>query len=319
MDLLLILTYAAVCITVFKVFKIPLNKWSVPTAVLGGIFLIGALIFIMNYNHPYSEICRQYFVTTPIVPTVSGRVVEVPVKGNAKLKKGDVLFRIDSEPYQNKVASIKSRLLGAKADFKRAGELYKRKAGKKRDLDLATSKYNDLRAQFAQAKYELDETTMRAPTEGYVTQVTLRPGMMAVSLPLRPVMVFVHSEDHYLVAWFRQNSLLRLEVGSEAEVAYDSVPGKVFAGTIELVLPALAEGQVQPSGNLVSPQMAPRPGRVPVLIKITDPEYVNYSAQIPGGAFAQAAVYSEHFHHVAIMRKVLLRMSAWMNFIFPFH
>ena len=94
MDLLLILTYAAVCIAIFKVFKIPLNKWSVPTAVLGGIFLIGALIFVMNYNHPYSEISRQYFVTTPIVPTVSGRVVEVPVKGNAKLKKGDVLFRI---------------------------------------------------------------------------------------------------------------------------------------------------------------------------------------------------------------------------------
>ena len=319
MDLLLILTYAAVCITVFKVFKIPLNKWSVPTAVLGGIFLIGALIFIMNYNHPYSEISRQYFVTTPIVPTVSGRVVEVPVKGNAKLKKGDVLFRIDPEPYENRVASIKSRLVGAKADFKRANELFKRKAGKKRDLDSATSKYNDLRAQFAQAKYDLEQTTMQAPTDGYVTQVALRPGMMAVSLPLRPVMVFVHSEDNYLVAWFRQNSMLRLEVGSEAEVAYDSVPGKVFTGTIELVFPALAEGQIQPSGNLVSPQMAPRPGRVPVLIKITDPEYVNYSAQIPGGAFAQAAVYSEHFHHVAIMRKVLLRMSAWMNYIFPFH
>jgi RND family efflux transporter MFP subunit len=319
MDLLLILTYAAVCIVIFKVFKIPLNKWSVPTAVLGGIFLIGALIFLMNYNHPYSEISRQYFVTTPIVPTVSGRVVEVPVKGNAKLKKGDVLFRIDPEPYQNRVASIKSRLVGAKADFKRAGELFKRKAGKKRDLDLATSKYNDLQAQYAQAKYDLEQTTMRAPTEGYVTQVTLRPGMMAVNLPLRPVMVFVHSEDNYLVAWFRQNNLLRLELGSEAEVAYDSVPGKVFSGTIELVLPALAEGQVQPSGNLINPQMAPRPGRVPVLINITDPEFANYSAQIPGGAFAQAAVYSEHFHHVAIMRKVLLRMSAWMNYIFPFH
>lgn len=319
MDLLLILTYAAICIVIFKVFRIPLNKWSVPTAVLGGVILIGALIVIMNYNHPYSEISRQYFVTTPIVPTVSGKVVEVPVKGNAKLKKGDVLFRIDPEPYQNRLDSIKSRLLAAKADFKRAGKLFKRKAGSKRNLDSATAKYNDLRAQFAQAKFELDETTVRAPTDGYATQVALRPGMMAVSLPLRPVMVFVHSEGHYLVAWFRQNYLLRLEVGSEAEVAFDSIPGKVFSGEIGMVLPALAEGQVQASGNLLNLPMPLRPGRVPVFINITDPEYENYSALIPGGSFAQTAVYSEHFHHVAIMRKILLRMSSWMNYIFPFH
>ena len=68
MDLLLILTYTAICIVVFKVFKIPLNKWTVPTAALGGVVLIGALILTMNYNHPYSEMSRQYFVTTPIVP-----------------------------------------------------------------------------------------------------------------------------------------------------------------------------------------------------------------------------------------------------------
>ena len=34
MDLLLILTYTALCIGIFKIFKIPLNKWTVPTAVL---------------------------------------------------------------------------------------------------------------------------------------------------------------------------------------------------------------------------------------------------------------------------------------------
>ena len=37
MDLLLILTYSALCIVIFKVFKVPLNKWTVPTAILGGI------------------------------------------------------------------------------------------------------------------------------------------------------------------------------------------------------------------------------------------------------------------------------------------
>lgn len=52
MDLLLIITYAAICIAIFKIFRLPLNKWTVPTAVLGGVVLIGGLILTMNYNHP---------------------------------------------------------------------------------------------------------------------------------------------------------------------------------------------------------------------------------------------------------------------------
>ena len=150
-------------------------------------------------------------------------------------------------------------------------------------------------------------------------QNALRPGMRAASLPLRPVMVFVSGESHYLIGWFRQNSLLRLKAGYEAEVAFDAIPGTVFSGEIEMVLPALAEGQVQASGNLINPFTTPRPGRVPVLINITDPRYKDFAKLLPGGAYAQVAVYSEHFAHVAIMRKILLRMNAWMNYLFPFH
>ncbi|MCP4982817.1 MAG: HlyD family secretion protein [Gammaproteobacteria bacterium] len=319
MDLLLILTYTAICIAIFKIFKIPLNKWSVPTAVLGGVFLIGALILLMNYNHPYSEMSRQYFVTTPIVPNVTGQVIEVPVTGNEPLKKGDVLFKLDPVPFQNKVDSLEARVQAAKTELERADRLFKAKAGSKRDLDLASASLDDQQAQLAQAEYDLSQTTVRALASGYVTQVILRPGMRVANLPLRPVMVFVSAEGNYLVAWFRQNSLLRLEAGNEAEVAFDGIPGTVFSGEVQLVLPALSEGQVQATGNLINPNAAPRPGRIPVLINITDPRYEAYAARVPGGSYAQAAIYSEHFHHVAIMRKILLRMSAWMNYLFPFH
>ena len=132
-------------------------------------------------------------------------------------------------------------------------------------------------------------------------------------------MVFVSSEGHYLIAWFRQNSLLRLEAGSEAEVAFDGIPGTVFAAEVSMIFPAMAEGQVRPSGNLINVQGSPQPGRVPVLINVTDPRFEELATRVPGGAFAQVAVYSDHFHHVAIMRKVLLRMASWMNYLFPFH
>ena len=82
MELLLILTYTAICVAVFKIFRIPVNKWTLPTAVLGGIFLIGAILLVMNYNHPFTKSARIYFTVTPIMPAVKGRVVEVPVQPN---------------------------------------------------------------------------------------------------------------------------------------------------------------------------------------------------------------------------------------------
>ena len=56
-------------------------------------------------------------------------------------------------------------------------------------------------------------------------------------------------------------------------------------------------------------------GRLPVLISITDPEWAKY--QVIAGASGQAAIYTKHFHHVSVMRKVLLRMASWMNYVFP--
>ncbi len=319
MDLLLILTYTALCIVIFKVFKIPLNKWSVPTAVLGGIILIGGLVFTMNYNHPFSERSRFYFVTTPIVPNVSGKVIDVPVEANQQLEAGDILFKIDPTPFQNSVDALNAQLMSAELDLKRAKELVKRNAGRKRDVDLASAAVDNLKAQLANAQYNLDETIVRAPSKGYVTQVSLRPGTRAVSLPLRPSMVFVQNERYYMTGWYRQNSTLRLTVGSEAEVAFDSIPGTVFTGKVAKVMLVLAEGQIQASGNLISANQSKYPGRVPVIIDITDERFGEYASQIPGGAFAQTAIYTEHFHHVAIMRKILLRMASWMNYLFPFH
>ncbi|EDQ01108.1 secretion protein, HlyD family [Shewanella benthica KT99] len=113
MDLLLILTYTAICIAIFKIFNIPLNKWTVPTAILGGIFIVGALVLLMNYNHPYTPFAKEYFVTTPINPAVKGVVISVEVKPNTPIKKGEVLFRLDPTPFAAIVKQKRAALLAA--------------------------------------------------------------------------------------------------------------------------------------------------------------------------------------------------------------
>ncbi|WP_323914052.1 HlyD family secretion protein [Aeromonas veronii] len=345
MDLLLILTYTALCVAIFKIFRIPLNKWTVPTAALGGVVLIGTLIMLMNYNHPYSEMARNYYLSTPIVPLVKGRVVEVPVQANQPVKKGDVLFRLDDEPFRLKVESlsarldankdqlksIDARLRSAKLDRDRASDLMRRGVGKQRDLDVTQASVDeiaaqmdqqratqeDLQAQLDEAKYQLAQTVVYAPSDGHVVQLALRPGMIATPFMYRPVMTFIHKDETAYVGWFWQNSMQRLAVGDEAEVVIDGIPGKIFKGKVTAVIPAIAAGNVQANAMLLDQNSAIRPGRMPVLISITDPEWAKY--QVIAGASGQAAVYTEYFHHVSVMRKVLLRMASWMNYLFPFH
>jgi multidrug resistance efflux pump len=385
MDMLLILTYTAICYAIFRIFRIPVNKWTVPTAGLGGIVLISGLILLMSYNHPYTSDARIYFTTTPIVPAVKGPVVEVPVVANTPLKQGDMLFRIDPRPYQyavdqkraaiaeaeQKVLELKAALGAAesgveearaardraKQSFDRVNEANEnaRAAGRaapiselevenKRGLYLgaeaavgtalaraeqARIAYEAeiggvnptvarIRAELSAAEYELDQTTVRAPADGYVTQVFLRPGMMAVPLPLRPVMVFVNGEDMTLGAAFIQNSLQRVIVGDEAEVSFRAIPGRIFRGRVKALLSVMAQGELQPTGALLDPQ-APerrRPGLALATIEMLD----DLSAyQLPGGVSAEVAIYTHHWHHVAIMRKVLLRMNSWLNYVFLEH
>lgn len=320
MDLLLILTYTALCIGIFKIFKIPLTKWTVPTAVLGGVFLIGALIMTMNYNHPYSEATRQYFVSTPVIPAVRGEIISVNVKANTSIKAGYLLFSIDPVPYQNKVDAINAQLVSATLDYQRAVELMKRNIGKQRDVDITRAALDNLNAKLHDAEYELRQTEVRADGDGFVTQMMVYPGLFVVPMPLRPAMVFVQQDSFIYIGWYRQNSAMRLEVGNEAEIAFDALPGRVFSAQITEVLPVLAEGEMQANGSLISlSQRSGVPGRIPVKIKITDPRFADLAKYVPGGSYGQSAIYSEHFHHVAIMRKILLRMSSWMSYFFPFH
>lgn len=375
MELLLILIYVSICYAVFKVFKIPVNQWSLATAALGGIVGIALLLIVMNYNHPFTTNARIYFAVTPVLPAVRGRVIEVPVRTNTPLKEGDVLFSIDPKPYEYMVDQKKASLAEAEQNVKqlkasldqataaadksnaqfelaqqnydRQAELFEKKVIAQATLDTFTRNLETarqsltgaraeeerarlayssniegvntsvarLRAELADAQYDLDQTVTRAPAAGFVTQVALRPGMYVVPAPLRPVMVFVNTEkrDQELGAAFQQNSLQRVKAGDEAEVAFDAVPGRVFGGKVRLVIDAIAAGQLQATGALVDFGARTDGGRALAVIDISD-DTSGY--QIPLGAAGQVAIYTEHWHHVSLLRKILLRMRSWQNYIF---
>lgn len=380
METLLLLCYAALSIAIFKIFRIPLNKWTVPTAVLGGVVLIGALILGMNYNFPYTDIGKQVFRTVPVVSQTRGRVMSVPVQPNQMLHKGDVLFTLDPTPFQAQVddltaqvkaasqdaLSLNAALNSAQADLQKAIALRdrtqreyarfqaghdkgafsdqmvdtRRQSWKADEAAVAAAqasvvqahnnlnsvvngentKVASLLAQLRAAEFKLENTVVRAPSDGYVSTVGLRPGTMSTALGLKPVMTFVptgEADKREFVAAFRQNSLQRLEKGEQAELLFPAVPGTVFHAEVTEVLPAIGESQFQGQGTLLTTRDLDTCGRALVVFRVTDTRLQNY--HLPQGTDVEAAVYSGHLEHLSLIRKILIRMKSWENYLYLDH
>ena len=311
METLLMLTYATACWGIFKIFKIPVNKWTVTTAVLGGVAMMAVILAALSYFHPASVTARSYFVTTPIVSNVKAKVIEVPVKPNTPLKKGNILCKLDPIPYQARLDKVVAQLNFTKKRLSDSQELAKVSAGSRYDVERYEKDVDELEAQLVEAEFNLDSTIVRAPTDGFVTQLRTRPGMMAVPIPLAPIMTFIHTDEPIFVAGFTQQPMQNLKVGNEAEILFPGIPGRVFKGKVVRIHDAIAEGQLLPSAAMVRVNPALPQGLIPVFIEFEDDMSGFY---LPMGSTGTVAVYSERWHHITIIRRVLLRMKSWQNF-----
>jgi len=246
-------------------------------------------------------------------------------KANAQLRLQQENYNRQAELFQKKVIAqatldvalrnyegAKQALAEAQAVEERARLAYTSEVG---GVNPTVARIS---AELRDAEYDLAQTSTRALSDGFVTQVALRPGMYVVPAPLRPVMVFVHTDerDRSLAAAFQQNALQRVKAGDEAEIAFEGVPGRVFKGKVREVLDAIAAGQIQPTGALMDFGARTSGGRAVAVIDIED-DISSY--QIPLGSAAEVAIYTEHWHHVALLRRILLRMRSWQNYIFLEH
>ncbi len=380
MDILILLTYAALCIAVFKIFKIPLNKWSVPTAILGGVAILSAILFTMNYIHPYAKYAKEVFITIPIVPEISGTVKTLDVVANQFVTQGTILFTLENEEQEialekaeaalvqaknevlQKSSSLNSAIAQtakAKANRDRSQATYLRyqeandKAGEnapftQQEVDSRKKIYEadeaalqgalaeeerqrlvteskilgentevaQLQAARNKAKLDLERTIIRAPVDGIPTQLGIRPGVRAASLPLRPVMVFIPSEKRRIAAMFWQNSLTNMKKGLEAEVVLDAVPGYVFKGKLVDVLPGMSEGEFQFNGSLISADTLTKHGFVIGVIEL-DEDLNDYNLPLGVEGQAVAINHENDIMHVSLIRRILIRMMAWLKYVYP--
>jgi len=171
-----------------------------------------------------------------------------------------------------------------------------------------------IRAQLENAKWLLDQTTMLSPCNCYVINLQLRPGGFVAGLPVNPVMTLVEA-DGQVVAFYNQNELHAVKPGDEVEFALKTMPGKIIKGKVDSIVWAIGQGQLQPSGTLpMTTVMAMPPGRYAVKFNIAERDKQLFLA---AGAAGDAAIYTDSFAAIHIIRKVILRVGSYLNYLIP--
>jgi RND family efflux transporter MFP subunit len=286
--------------------------WKISPIFVLLLLLVG-LFIPMGWGAPAGAaiIGRQ---SVQIVPDVSGEVTEVPVQPNTPLRAGDVLFRIDPTPYQAQLGALEAQLKLAELRLGQMTELARKQASPEFNVEQRQSEVDQLKAQIEGAKWNLDKTTVRAPADGYVTNVTLRKGARVSNLSLSPVMAFIDTSESVTVVEVPQIYARYIEPGQKVELTYKFLPGKVFTGVVETVLQAIASGQAAPSGTAVTPvQITAAP--FVVRVKLDD---ATLADRLPAGSAGTAAIYTDHVKASHIVRQVVLRQEAIVNYVVPF-
>src|SRR6187549_407820 len=249
-----------------------------------------------------------------IVPNVAGEVTKVPVEPNKPLKAGDVLFKIDPVPYQAQVDSIGAQVKFEELRLSQMTQLQLSDAGRAFDVEQRQADVDKLKGQLLGAKWNLDQTVVRAPADGYVTNVGLMKGARVASLPLSPVMAFIDTSETVVGVEIPQIYTRYVEPGQEVEVTFKLFPGQVFNGNVDTVLQATSTGQVVASGSAVAPRQVTAAPFV-VRVKLDD---AKLAASLPAGTAGAAAIYTSHIKPSHIIRKVILRQIAIVNYVNPF-
>lgn len=178
-------------------------------------------------------------------------------------------------------------------------------------LDLSDQTIAQANAELAAARLNLEETTVTAPADGFVTVMELRPGFVVA--PGQAVMSFVSAPEGVVGATFAQEYAAGIKPGDEAEICLDVYPGKTLRGKVETVIRATGEGQLAVTGMLPTTSQKAAAARIPVKIILSEEDQQRYA--IPAGASGAAAVYTDRGTSFQIVRRVMIRWYTWLNYL----
>lgn len=184
------------------------------------------------------------------------------------------------------------------------------------EIDGQNTTVAQLQAQLELARLNLQWTTVRAPADGYVMQLALRPGQRVSQTPGRSAMAFVEQDRTRLAVGIRQFQLRHVKPGQAAEIAFKLYPGQTYSARVEELIPMNSAGQVQASGVLSDVEEMLTSNRPYGVILTLDDDAIDIS-ELPGGAIGTADIYTEQAKFTHLIRHIELRMKSWLNYVTP--
>nr|WP_180166525.1 HlyD family secretion protein [Stenotrophomonas sp. SbOxS2]NYT99368.1 HlyD family secretion protein [Stenotrophomonas sp. SbOxS2] len=192
--------------------------------------VLGRHLWDYYMNAPWTRDGRVRADVVRIAPEVSGTITEIAVVDNQFVRRGDVLYQIDPERFQLALQQAQANL-----DAKRQALQLRQSTARRRtelegsgaetaesieqagsDATVARAEYRNATAALDVAKLNLERTTVRAPVDGYVTNLNLRSGNYAAA-GSNPISL-VDANSFRILGYFQETQVSRIHVGDPVEI-----------------------------------------------------------------------------------------------------
>jgi multidrug resistance efflux pump len=194
---------------------------------------------------PWTRDARVQADVVSIAPDVAGFVDDLRVKDNQFVHKGDVLLVIDRERYTRALATAEATAAARQAEM----EMRRHEAARRAKLtslsisaeaqedamltaDSATASYQQALADRSTAQLNLDRTVLRAPVNGFVTNLTLDVGQYA-SIGTK-VMALIDSDSYRVTGYFEETKIPAVKRRGHVDI-YLMSGGPVLRGHVESI------------------------------------------------------------------------------------
>jgi multidrug resistance efflux pump len=204
-----------------------------------------ALLYHRYLSHPWTRDGQVRANIVGIAPRVAGPVIQIPIKDNQPVKKGDLLFEIDPSTYQAAVNDAAAKLQQAQAqalqtqqNLQRQTELYKTNVvGQEAYQDAqdqyasATANVAAAQAQLETAQLNLSYTKVLAPVDGYLTNVNTSPGTYVNAG--EQLLALVDATSFWIAGYFKETEISHIRPGDKARLTLMGHAGLPFDGVVE--------------------------------------------------------------------------------------
>ncbi|MEB0079881.1 HlyD family secretion protein [Pseudomonas sp. CCI3.2] len=222
---------------------------------------IGHSLWVNYMNTPWTRDGRVRADVINVAADVTGTVVDVAVRDNQQVKKGDLLMQIDPDHYQLAVKEAQANVASRKATW----EMRKLNASRRADMDSlvisresrddssniaasAQADYQLAQAQLDAAELNLQRTKVLAPVDGYVTNLNVYRGDYARIGEAK--MAVVDMNSFYVYGFFEETKLPHIRVGDPADMQLMS--GQLLKGHVESIARAIYDRDNPESRELIA-------------------------------------------------------------------